>query len=324
MDALQQIRKPIEQDMLRFREEFEARLVHANPLLNYVLATIGKRKGKMMRPILVLLASRLMGEVNENTIYAAAAFEFFHTASLVHDDIVDESDERRGQKSVNNAFGNQVAVLVGDYMLATALFCASKTRNPRLVEVLSIAAQNLASGELLQLSNISNEAVNEQVYFDIIKDKTAALFAACAQGGIMSVSSDEMAMKTMYEFGELLGICFQIRDDIFDYSNDTNIGKPTGNDMKEGKLTLPAIHALLATNDERMMLLARKVKEGGISLAEIDELVAFTKANGGIEYATNKMYEYADKAKSLLDFFPDSEVKQALCTYVDYVVDRNV
>ena len=326
MDALSLIRKPIEAEMSRFREVFDSYLVHANPLLNKVLHTIGERHGKMMRPMLTLLAAKLVGkgEINDTSIYTAATFEFFHTASLVHDDIVDESEERRGQESVNSAYGNQVAVLVGDFILANALRCAAKTGSSALIETVSVAAQNLACGELLQFNNVKNQAVDEAVYFDIIRNKTAALFSACAEAGAMSVSSDEMAQKTLHDFGEYVGICFQIRDDIFDYHHDSAIGKPTANDMKEGKLTLPVIHALLATDNQEMFALAQKVKNLEASQDEIDVLVDFTKENGGIEYAVQVMNDYAQKAKDLLASFPASDVKQALFTYVDYVVGRSI
>ena len=311
--------------MEKYKQVFDSYLVHSNPILQKVLETIGRRKGKMMRPMLTLLAARLVGgEANENSIYTAATFEFFHTASLVHDDVVDESEERRGQESVNSAYGNQVAVLTGDFILANALLCAAKTGSTKLIEIVSKAAQDLADGELLQLNNLQNQTIGEEVYFDIIKNKTAALFAACAEAGAMSVSSDEMDILLMKEFGECVGICFQIRDDIFDYNKDAQIGKPTGNDMKEGKLTLPVIHALLKTGDEQMLDLARKVKSRNVSQEEINILVDFTKENGGIDYAETVMGNYAKKAKGLLTSFPDSDVKQALNMYVDYVIDRAI
>ena len=326
MDALQQIRKPIEAEMSQYKQVFDSYLVHTNPLLHRVLTTIGNRRGKMMRPMLTLLVAKLVGEgkVNDNSIYTAATFEFFHTASLVHDDIVDESEERRGQESVNNAYGNQIAVLVGDFILANALLCAAKTGNTDLIEIVSYAAQDLADGELLQLNNVKNEDITEEVYFRIISHKTAALFSACAEAGVLSVSSDKNIRELFREFGENIGVCFQIRDDIFDYHHDPSIGKPTGNDMKEGKLTLPVIHALLSTGNQEMMALAQKVKHLDVSQEEIDALVDFTKQNGGIEYAVQVMNDYAQKAKDLLASFPDSDVKQALFTYVDYVVGRSI
>lgn len=325
MDVLQYIRKPIESEMDTYRQVFDSYMVHMNPLLREVLATIANRKGKMMRPMLTLLAAKLIGgAVNEDSIYAAATFEFFHTASLIHDDVVDESAERRGQESVNSAYSNQVAVLVGDFILANALRCAAKTGSVDLVNSVSDAAQSLSSGELLQLHNVNNQTIDEVVYFDIIRNKTAALFAACAEAGALSVSSDKSVRRIMAQFGENVGICFQIRDDIFDYSSDAAIGKPTGNDMKEGKLTLPVIHAVLVSGSDEMLALARKVKSRMVSQAEIDTLVEFTKANGGIEYAEAVMNSYAQKAKDLLASFPDSDVKQALIAYVDYVIDRSL
>ncbi len=325
MDVLQHIRKPIESEMDTYRQVFDSYMVHTNPLLREVLATIANRKGKMMRPMLTLLAAKLIGgAVNEDSIYAAATFEFFHTASLIHDDVVDESAERRGQESVNSAYSNQVAVLVGDFILANALRCAAKTGSVDLVNSVSDAAQSLSSGELLQLHNVNNQTIDEVVYFDIIRNKTAALFAACAEAGALSVSSDKSVRRIMAQFGENVGICFQIRDDIFDYSSDAAIGKPTGNDMKEGKLTLPVIHAVLVSGSDEMHALARKVKSRMVSQAEIDTLVEFTKANGGIEYAEAVMNSYAQKAKDLLASFPDSDAKQALIAYVDYVIDRSL
>lgn len=325
MDVLQHIRKPIESEMDTYRQVFDSYMVHTNPLLCEVLATIANRKGKMMRPMLTLLAAKLIGgAVNEDSIYAAATFEFFHTASLIHDDVVDESAERRGQESVNSAYSNQVAVLVGDFILANALRCAAKTGSVDLVNSVSDAAQSLSSGELLQLHNVNNQTIDEVVYFDIIRNKTAALFAACAEAGALSVSSDKSVRRIMAQFGENVGICFQIRDDIFDYSSDAAIGKPTGNDMKEGKLTLPVIHAVLVSGSDEMHALARKVKSRMVSQAEIDTLVEFTKANGGIEYAEAVMNSYAQKAKDLLASFPDSDAKQALIAYVDYVIDRSL
>ena len=326
MDALQLIRQPIYEEMTRYEQVFDSYLQHSNPILKIVLDWMKGRKGKMMRPMLTLLAAKMFSEEkNDHAIYAAATFEFFHTASLVHDDIVDESEERRGQQSVNHAYGNQVAVLVGDFLLANSLLCAAKTQSSRLIEIVSTAAQNLACGELLQLDNVNHTEISEEVYFEIIKNKTAALFAACAEGGVMATSSDEIAIQTMKTVGEYIGICFQIRDDIFDYDmNDAAIGKPTGNDMKEGKLTLPVIHALLTAGNEEVWALVQKVKTKNVTQEEIDILVDFTKKNGGIDYAVMVMNDYAQKAKSLLDHFPSSAAKQALLTYIDYVIDRNL
>lgn len=322
MDALEFIRQPIEAEMVIYKSVFDSHLTHSNALLNEVLGFIGRRNGKMMRPILTLLAAKLFGNVDDKVINAAAAFEFFHTASLVHDDIVDESEMRRGQASVNGSYDNKAAVLVGDFILATALECACETGDVDLVRVVSSTAQYLSSGELLQLRTVHNQQISEDVYFEIIKEKTAALFAACAESGarMVGASADDFAL--MKKFGEMVGICFQIRDDIFDYLTDSSIGKPTGNDMKEGKLTLPVIHALYKVGSEEMFAIARKVKNGTVEPQEVQSLVDFTIQNGGIDYANEIMERYASDAKSLLEKYPDSSVKTSLLHYVDYVIGR--
>ncbi len=324
MDALQLIRQPIEGEMARYRDVFDSYLSHSNALLNEVLNIIGRRKGKMMRPILTLLSAKLFGDVTAEVINTAATFEFFHTASLVHDDVVDESDQRRGQQSINGSHDNRVAVLVGDYILASALSSASDVNNTRLVKILSKACQALSSGELLQMRSVHNRTISEEVYFDIIKNKTAALFSACAESGAMIAGAADEDVENMKLFGEIIGICFQIRDDIFDYNDDAEIGKPTGNDMKEGKLTLPVIHALYKVNSEEMFSIAHKVKEGNVSPEEVALLVDFAKSNGGIDYAFEVMQKKADEAKHLLSKYPDSSVKDSLLLYVDYVLGRKI
>ena len=275
-----------------------------------------------MRPMLVLLMGKLFGEVNQSTLHAAAALELLHTASLVHDDVVDESSERRGQLSVNAVFNNKVAVLSGDYLLATALVQVALTRNHDIIDVVSALGQDLAEGELLQLSNVSNLEFSESVYFDVIRKKTAALFAACSKAAALSVDAPADVVERMRLFGEYVGICFQIRDDIFDYFESKEIGKPTGNDMHEGKLTLPVLYALRTAGDPEMMELARKVKQGQASAEDIARLVDFTKQHGGIAYARQVMGTYSDRALALLDAYADSDVKQSLQIYVDYVINR--
>ncbi len=213
--------------------------------------------------------------------------------------------------------------MVGDFILANSLINASNTGNTELVNIVSVAAQRLAAGELLQLSNVQNNDFSEQVYFDIICGKTAALFAACGEGGALSVNASKADIQNLKRFGELVGICFQIRDDIFDYCSDSSIGKPTGNDMKEGKLTLPVLYALNSTKNQTMANLARKVKSGDVNEIEIDTLVKFTKEMKGIAYAEKVMNEYADQAKHLLEIYPDSDVKESLKSYIDFVVGRS-
>ena len=325
MDIIKQIRRPIAEDMEKYKLLFDSYLQHSDPLLHEVFLNISSRKGKMMRPMLTLLVIRLLGGViDDKAMHTAATFEYFHTASLVHDDIVDESEQRRGVKSIHCSYGNKVAVLVGDYLLANGLLCASKVDSPRLVGIVSKAAQALASGEILQLSNVSNQSIDENVYYDIINRKTAALFSACSEAGALRASTDENVIQNMSLFGHYVGMCFQIRDDIFDYDTSADIGKPTGNDMKEGKLTLPLIYSLNHSNDEYMHKLAHKVKSGEISDDEIVELVSFTRSNGGIEYAEHVMKTFADKAKDVLSSYPDGEIKSSLMMYVDYVIKRDL
>ena len=325
MDIIKQIRRPIAEDMEKYKLLFDSYLKHSDPLLHEVFLNISSRKGKMMRPMLTLLVIRLLGGViDDKAMHTAATFEYFHTASLVHDDIVDESEQRRGVKSIHCSYGNKVAVLVGDYLLANGLLCASKVDSPRLVGIVSKAAQALASGEILQLSNVSNQSIDENVYYDIINRKTAALFSACSEAGALCASTDENVIQNMSLFGHYVGMCFQIRDDIFDYDASAEIGKPTGNDMKEGKLTLPLIYALNHSNDEYLHILAHKVKSGEISDDEIDELVNFTRSNGGIEYAEHVMKNFADKAKDVLSSYPDGDIKSSLMMYVDYVIMRDL
>lgn len=324
MDALELIKRPIIDDLARFRSEFESSLQHTNPLLDSGLKLVSSRKGKMMRPMLTLLAARLVGEVSERVLSAACTFEFFHTASLLHDDVVDESDQRRGQQSMNYAFSNQIAVLVGDYLLALSLKNAAKTGLIRVIDILSITSQNLADGELVQLDNINNLDFSYDVYYHIIKNKTAALFAACAESGAYAAGASQDDCALLNKFGETIGICFQIRDDIFDYNDDKSIGKPTGNDMKEGKLTLPVLYALNSTQDAEMMQIARKVRSGEVTPDEVKSLVEFTKLNGGIDYANKMMIEYGQKAKDLLKGYPDSDIKQSLLSYVDFVIGRTI
>lgn len=311
--------------MEKYRVLFDSYLEHSDPLLHEVFVQISSRKGKMMRPVLTLLVTKLLGgTVDDKCLHTAATFEYLHTASLVHDDIVDESEQRRGDESVNYSYGNKVAVLVGDYLLSNALLCASKVGDVRLIGIVSKVAQALASGEILQLDNISNQSIDESVYFDIINRKTASLFSACAEAGALIASAGQDIVEMMFQFGHAVGMCFQIRDDIFDYGSNVSIGKPTGNDMKEGKLTLPLIYALNSAGDERMFSLAQKVKRGEVVQEEIDELVHFTRLNGGIDYAEEVMNDFACKAKSILAAFPESDVRDSLMLYVDYVIQRNV
>ena len=324
MDYLSLIRQPIERDLSDFITLFNQSLTFGEGLLSQVLDHIRQRGGKRMRPILMLLMAKNYGEVSHVTQHAAVGLELLHTASLVHDDVVDESSERRGQASVNATYNNKVAVLVGDYILSTALLYVSYTNDQRIVQNLADLGRTLASGEILQLSNIQNQDISEDVYYQVIRQKTAALFESCASIGALSAGASEEEVKAAGEFGQNLGIMFQIRDDIFDYFDSKEIGKPTGNDMAEGKLTLPVIYALNNSGFESMSTLAKKVKAGTINADEIAVLVEFTKQQGGIEYAEQKMQDFSLLCKQYIaESVKEKAIREALTAYVDYVVQRN-
>ena len=324
MDYLSIIKQPIASDLSDFIALFEQALSHEDGMLGSALSHIRQRGGKRMRPMLMLLMAKNYGAVSQVTQHSAVGLELLHTASLVHDDVVDESGERRGQASVNATYNNKVAVLVGDYILSTALLHVSFTGNQGIVQELSELGRTLAAGEILQLSNIQNQQISEDVYYQVIQQKTAALFQSCAAIGALSAGASEEDVKKAGEFGNNLGIMFQIRDDIFDYFDSKEIGKPTGNDMTEGKLTLPVIYALNNTDFDSMQTLAKKVKAGTINPDEIAVLVEFTKQQGGIEYAEQKMAEFSQLCKDYIDNnVKEKAIRDALTAYVDYVVQRN-
>ena len=256
MDYLSIIKHPVEAELADFISLFNQSLSHEDGLLGSALEHIRKRAGKRMRPMLILLMAKNFGQINLSTQNAAVGLELLHTASLVHDDVVDESEERRGQASVNATYDNKVAVLVGDYILSTALLCVARTHSEQIVTYLAELGRTLSDGEILQLSNIGRKDISEDVYYDVIKQKTAALFEACAGIGALSSGASEEDVEAAKLFGQNLGITFQIRDDIFDYYDSPEIGKPTGNDMAEGKLTLPVIYAVNNGGDESMCDLA--------------------------------------------------------------------
>ena len=324
MDYLSIIKQPIASDLSDFIALFEQAMSHEDGMLGSALSHIRQRGGKRMRPMLMLLMAKNYGAISQVTQHSAVGLELLHTASLVHDDVVDESGERRGQASVNATYNNKVAVLVGDYILSTALLHVSFTGNQGIVQELSELGRTLAAGEILQLSNIQNQQISEDVYYQVIQQKTAALFQSCAAIGALSAGATAEDVKKAGEFGRNLGIMFQIRDDIFDYFDSKEIGKPTGNDMTEGKLTLPVIYALNNTDFDSMQTLAKKVKAGTINPDEIAVLVEFTKQQGGIEYAEQKMAEFSQLCKDYIDNnVKEKAIRDALTAYVDYVVQRN-
>lgn len=313
--------------MSMFDDIFKNSLNVHEGLLGEVIDHVTKRGGKRMRPVLVFLVCKALHkdrEVPQMAQHAACSLELLHTASLVHDDVVDESGERRGQLSVNSAFNNKVAVLSGDYILSTSLRESAETGSTKIVDVLAKLGQTLSEGEILQLQNVSDFNLSYDVYYNIIEKKTASLFEACCQVACISAEVSEELMKEAMEFGKMIGIIFQIRDDIFDYDDTADIGKPTGNDMAEGKLTLPVLYALNTCQNEEMMAIAKRVKMLSATKDEIARLVAFTKENGGIEYARKVMDEkYQKAAMFIADNVKDEELGKSLTTYLNYVIGRN-
>lgn len=325
MDYLSLIKQPIVEELNDFIKFFNKSLDHDNGLLSQALNHIKQRAGKRMRPMLILLIAKNFGKVSDTTLHAAVGLELLHTASLVHDDVVDESAERRGQKSVNALYDNKVSVLVGDFILSTALLNVSYTHSEIIVRYLAELGRTLSDGEILQLSNIQNADISEDAYYEIIKGKTAALFEACAAIGAESVGALKEDVLAAKKFGQNIGIIFQIRDDIFDYYNSDEIGKPTGNDMIDGKLTLPAIYALNSTKNEEMIAIARKIKAHQISSDEIARLVEFTKQSGGIDYAEKRMWDFHSECMTFLESkVADEEIRKSLTAYVDYVIKRKL
>ena len=323
MDYLSLIKQPIVTELNDFIDLFNQSLSHSDGLLETALSHIRNRGGKRMRPILMLLMAKNYGGVTEATQYAAVGLELLHTASLVHDDVVDESEERRGQMSVNASYNNKVAVLVGDYILSTSLLHVSLTHNEIIVQRLARLGQTLSNGEILQLTNTSQDGLSEDIYYQVIERKTAALFEACAAIGAISAGQDPDDVEAAVKFGQNIGIIFQIRDDIFDYYDSKEIGKPTGNDMAEGKLTLPVIYAINSTQDEQMIALARKVKARTITNEEIARLVEFTKQNGGIQYAERRMLDFHREAMAFIENEVKSpEIAKAFQAYLDFVIQR--
>ena len=323
MDNLSTIRTPIYTELQDFIALFDKSLTHEDGLLGQALEHVRAKGGKRMRPILILLMTKSFGKVTPVAQYAAVGLELLHTASLVHDDVVDESGERRGQASVNASYNNKVAVLVGDYILSTALLSIARTNDCDIVCDLAELGRTLSNGEILQLTNIVNTNFSEEVYFEVIRQKTAALFESCAVIGAKAGGADKQAVEAARAFGRNVGIIFQIRDDIFDYYQSADLGKPTGNDMAEGKLTFPVLYALNTTGDTQMAALARKVKARNVSAEEIAQLVEFTKNNGGIAYAERKMAECQALAMDFIDrYVADTQLKNALKAYVDFIIDR--
>lgn len=321
MDAFNTILRPIEAEFATFRKMQDDLAVNPNPLLSKIMLHVNKQRGKQMRPMMVLLFGKMFGTITDTTYNAALALELLHTGSLVHDDVVDESMQRRGQASVNAIYNNKLAVLVGDYLLSMALAFTGRCSDPRITNLVGTLGQTLADGEIFQMFHSQEKFVSEETYLEIIRKKTASLFSTSAEVGALSVGAPEEYVTRAREIGEYIGICFQIRDDIFDYyTND--VGKPTGNDMREGKLTLPIIYAVRTQGDEHIRAMIDRLKNGELSDVEINELIEFAKEKGGIEYAEQTMQQYRQKAINLLPSDIDEDIRKSIITYMDVVINR--
>jgi len=323
MSNLSDIKTPVKNEMAQF-EAYFGRTMHSEiPLLKIILNYIFRRKGKQMRPLLVFLTAKLNGEISEPTYVAATLIELLHTASLVHDDVVDDANERRGALSINALWNSKIAVLVGDYMLSRGLLISIEKNRTDMLEIISEAVKSMSEGELLQLQKARKLNIKEEDYFRIIKSKTAALIAACTACGAKSVTDDSETIQLMKDLGENIGIAFQIRDDLLDYEGNGLTGKAPGNDIKEKKITLPLIHALEHSTISKKRHILGIVRNKKKIRSEIAEVVSFVSENGGMEYAELKMNQYRDKALAILDTYSESEVKKSLREFVLYTTSRD-
>jgi len=313
--------KVIAHEMKIFEEKFKDSMKSNTPLLDRIMRYIVKRKGKQLRPMFVLLTAKLAGNVNDSTYRAASLVELLHTATLVHDDVVDESMERRGFFSINALWKNKVAVLVGDYLLSKGLLLSLDNNDFRILQILSEAVRRMSEGELLQIEKARNLNLKEDIYFEIIRNKTASLLASACAAGAYSATGDEQQAQKMGSFGESVGIAFQIKDDLFDYGT-ADVGKPTGNDIKEKKLTLPLIYTLNKVDSSTRRKLIYSVKNGNNDKQVVRQVIDTVIQSGGIAYAEQKMIEYRDKAIAILNEFPNNEEKAALEELVRFTTDR--
>ncbi|MCL7753924.1 polyprenyl synthetase family protein [Polaribacter sp. Z022] len=325
MKPVELIKLPIKKEMELFEKKFKDSMLSKVPLLNRITYYIVRRKGKQMRPMFVFLVAKMVsdGGFDERTYRGASVVELIHTATLVHDDVVDESNRRRGFFSVNALWKNKIAVLVGDFLLSKGLLLSIDNEDFDLLKLISIAVREMSEGELLQIEKARKLDITEEVYFDIIRQKTATLIAACCGIGAASVGSSNDTIQQMRKFGEYIGIAFQIKDDLFDYTDD-KIGKPTGIDIKEQKMTLPLIYTLNNCSAKEKNWLINSIKKHNKNKKRVKEVITFVKDNGGIEYTTSIMHDYKNRALAILENYPNSEYKSSLITMIDYVVERKI
>jgi octaprenyl-diphosphate synthase len=320
--TVDQIKAPVAKEMDEFEVKFRSSMKSSVPLLDKITRYIVKRKGKQLRPMFVFLSAKVCGEMNESTYRAASLIELLHTATLVHDDVVDDSNERRGFFSVNALWKNKIAVLVGDFLLSKGLLLSIDNSDFHLLSLVSNAVREMSEGELLQIEKARKLDIDEAVYYEIIRKKTASLISSCCACGAASVTSDKDTVERMKAFGEAVGIAFQIKDDLFDYGDGSNIGKPTGIDIKEKKMTLPLIYALNQASWLEKRRIINIVKNNNNDPKKVSEVIAFVINSGGIQYAERQMNEYKDKALALLSGFSESPSRTSLAELVKYTTER--
>lgn len=323
MSVVDQIKSPIASEMDTFETKFRESMKSQVPLLDKITHYIVKRKGKQMRPMFVFLSAKLTGTLNESSYTAASLIELLHTATLVHDDIVDDSTERRGFFSINALWKNKIAVLVGDYLLSRGLLLSVDNNEYRLLQIVSNSVREMSEGELLQIEKARKLNIDEAVYFEIIRQKTASLIASCCACGAASVKADETVIERMRLFGEKVGIAFQIKDDLLDYGMGKDIGKPVGIDIQEKKLTLPIIYVINRASFLERRKMVNIIKNHNEDLEKVSWLMKYVIDNGGIDYATQKMMEYKNSALEILHSFPESDARKSLELLVNYTIDRS-
>lgn len=319
--SIEHIKRPIDKELTAFESTFSKSMKTNVPLLNTIMNYIVKRKGKQIRPMFVLFCSRLHGEINERTYRGASLIELLHTATLVHDDVVDGSDMRRGFFSINALWKNKIAVLVGDFLLAKGLLLSIDNDDFDMLKIVSDSVKKMSEGELLQLEKARRLDITEEVYYDIITKKTASLIASCCAIGAASAYANNETIERMRLFGEYTGIAFQIKDDLFDYG-DNNIGKPTGLDIKEKKMTLPLIYALNHSNSSEKQRIIKLIKNGNGQKKAVNEVVEFVVSKGGFNYAQDRMREYKEKAVEILMTMPDNDSRKSLSEMLEFVIER--
>ena len=325
MKVVEQIKKPIYNEMELFEEKFTQSMSSQVALLNRITHFIINRKGKQMRPMFVFLVAKLVGKgkVNERTFRGASVIELIHTATLVHDDVVDDSNKRRGFFSINALWKNKIAVLVGDYLLSKGLLLSIENEDFDLLKIISVAVREMSQGELLQIEKARDLDITEEVYYEIIRQKTATLLAACCAMGAQSVDASEEEVEKMHHFGELIGMAFQIKEDLFDYG-ERKIGKPVGIDIKERKMTLPLIHTLNVVSPDEKRTLINTVKNHNKNKVKVNALIETVKEKGGLDFAVKKMEDYRNQAIALLMDFPKNEYRDALELMLNYVIERKI